>query len=31
MQDKAYLAKDVSELEEQWMEAIEEFEEASKK
>jgi len=30
MQDKAYLAKDVSELEEQWMEAIEEYEEASK-
>lgn len=31
MQDKAYLAKDVSELEEQWMEATEEYEEASKK
>jgi len=30
MQDKAYLAKDISELEEQWMEAIEEYEEASK-
>ena len=29
LQDKAYLAKDVGELEEQWMEAIEEYEEAS--
>jgi len=29
MQDKAYLAKDVSELEEQWMESAEEYEEAS--
>ncbi|MFW2439778.1 MAG: ATP-binding cassette domain-containing protein [Arenicellales bacterium] len=30
MQDKAYLAKDISELEEQWMEATEEYEEAGK-
>jgi ATP-binding cassette subfamily F protein 3 len=28
MQDKAYLAKDVGVLEEQWMEASEEYEEA---
>jgi ATP-binding cassette subfamily F protein 3 len=28
MQDKAYLAKDISELEEQWMQASEEYEEA---
>ena len=30
MQDKAYLAKDIAELEEQWMLATEEYEEASK-
>ncbi|GMR06179.1 MAG: ATP-binding cassette domain-containing protein [Gammaproteobacteria bacterium] len=30
MQDKAYLAKDVSELEEQWMESMDEYERAKK-
>jgi ATP-binding cassette subfamily F protein 3 len=30
IQDKAYLAKDISELEEQWMEAAERYEEAKK-
>ena len=30
MQDKAYLAKDIADLEEQWMQVTEEYEEASK-